>query len=208
MSRLFFLAFFGKERWDSSLNSHGKKGEKPHESPKIMLWPMLILAFLSIVGGFLSAPISGFHNVMSNFLEPVVGEYLSPYEEVSAATKWTLDGIGVALALVGISLAWIIAKKASPWPSALEPKVLARAWFIDPVYEFLFARPGRVLATWTSAVFDAKIVDGLVNGSARLVGVTGSGLRRAQNGYVRTYAVGVSVGTALILIWVFVRSAA
>jgi NADH-quinone oxidoreductase subunit L len=207
MSRLFFLAFYGKDRWQKSLNSHGAKGSKPHESSRIMTFPMLVLSALSVLGGLLDVTFKPFREVLTNFLAPDFSSFVSPLPTTSAGTKWVLDGAGAACALLGIGISWAISKRSSPWPVKLEPKVLARAWFIDPLYEFLFARPGAAIAGWFSSVFDGRIVDGLVNGSARVVNVTGVGLKRVQSGYVRAYATSIACGTALVLIWALIRSA-
>jgi NADH-quinone oxidoreductase subunit L len=203
MSRLFFLAFYGKARWAAP--DKADKKAVPHEAPRVMLTPMLVLAALTTLGGLLNVAFHPFNQVLDNFLEPVTGTLKNA--QVATSTKWYLDGAGLLMALIGLSTSWIIAKKASPWPASLEPKVLARSWFVDSLYSNVFEKPGRLLANWLSSIFDNRVIDGLVNGSARVVSVTGSGLRRLQNGYVRSYALSIAGGTMFILIWVLIRSA-
>lgn len=219
MSRLFFLAFYGKARWNTAAASQAKHEEpvaersnlshehgKPHEAPWVMTVPMIVLAVLSVLGGLLDVTFAPFRKVLDNFLTPVLAQYTA-HEEVATNTKLWLDGAGVLLAILGIATAWLITRSSPLWPRSLEPKVLARAWFIDPIYSFVFEKPGLLLARWSAFVIDNRIVDGLVNGSARIIGMTGVGLRRLQTGYVRSYALSVAAGTALLLVWVFLRSA-
>jgi NADH-quinone oxidoreductase subunit L len=215
MSRLFFLAFYGKDRWNTSHKAEKKSepavGEstghgKPHESPRIMLIPMIVLAIASVFGGLLQVEWGPSPHRLFEFLDPVLGPYQHEHH-VETATKITLALAGIGMAVLGIVLAGVIAKKASPWPTSLEPKVLARSWFIDPLYEWTIARPGHALARFLSNIFDRQIVDGIANGSARAVAVTGSSLRRVQTGYVRSYALTIAGGTALVLVWALVRSA-
>jgi NADH-quinone oxidoreductase subunit L len=205
MSRLFFLAFYGKDRRET----HGKK-EVPHESPRIMLVPMVVLAGLSVLGGVLNLAFPPVKHVLDHFLEPVFypnGEVPGPVVETSV--KWILGAISVGLAVAGIGTAWAIAKLQAPtgWPVRLEPKPLVRAWFVDPLYEWLFAKPGRVLAAVSSVIVDPKLIDGVVNGTAKIIGVSGGGLRKLQTGYVRNYALSLAIGTALLLLWVLLWSA-
>jgi NADH-quinone oxidoreductase subunit L len=208
MSRLFFLAFYGKNRWEKPMRDRGAKGHvEPHESGPLMTIPMLILAFLSTVGGLLDVTFKPVRDILNDFLNPVVGAYNVQFDTIRESTKVWLDVVGITCAVAGVVIAWAIAKRSNPWPVRLEPKVLARAWFVDPLYEWMFAKPGRVLASWTSSFFDRRVIDGVVNGSARVVGFAGAGLRRVQNGYVRSYATSIAGGTALILIWALIRSA-
>lgn len=222
MSRLFFLAFFGKDRWknkpepksemelataDSGHDDHHGKAQAPHESPWIMLFPMVVLAVLSVFGGLLQIPFGGEHfaDRLDNFLNPLIGQYQTE-RHVESSTKLILAIISVGVALLGIILAAVIARASSLWPKSLEPTVLKRSWFVDTIYEWVFARPGRALATFFSNVIDRLVVDGIVNGSARVVGYTAAGLRRAQSGYVRSYVVTIVGGTILVLVYALVRS--
>ncbi len=217
MSRLFFLAFFGKDRWkDKAVKSKTKKEEPPaakaqlgsktpHESPRLMLIPMVILAVLSVFGGLLlNAPVP-FNHPLAHWLEPVLGAF-EHHTKASTDTKWILAAVSVALSLLGIGLAYLVAKRSPLWPKSLEPKFLARAWFVDPLYSLIFEKPGYALAK-VSAAFDDKVIDGAVDGSAKVIGATGGGLRRLQTGFVRSYGVSITLGAALLLVWAFVRSA-
>jgi NADH-quinone oxidoreductase subunit L len=172
-----------------------------------MLFPMITLAILSVVGGFLQVNFGGgsLQNRLDNFLDPLLGPYQAEHH-ASTDLKVTLALAGVGVAVLGILLALVVAKKSPLWPKSLEPSVLRRAWFVDTIYEWLFARPGRAFATFFSNVVDRLLVDGLVNGSARLVSLSGAGLRRAQSGYLRSYIVTIVGGTVLVLVWALVRS--
>jgi NADH-quinone oxidoreductase subunit L len=222
MSRLFFLAFYGKDRWkdkpepkaemelataDSGHDDHHGKAQTPHESPWVMLFPMVVLAILSVLGGLLQVNFGGDHlaNRLDNFLNPLLGPYQTEHV-VTSSTKWILALISVGVALLGIIIAAVVARASALWPKSLEPGVLKRAWFVDTIYEWIFARPGGALAAFFSNVVDRLFVDGIVNGSARVVGYTAAGLRRAQSGYVRGYVVTIVGGTILVLVYALVRS--
>lgn len=200
MSRLFFLTFYGKDRWKDDLHD-----AKPHEGSKLMTIPIVILAGLSAVGGLLNVALPGFNHVLEHFFELMFGEF--GHAQVSSSVEFKLAAISVVVALSGIATAWLVARAGRPWPAKLEPKVLARAWFVDPLYELLFAKPGKLLANWSAFFIDNKVVDGAVNGSAKTVGFTATGMRKLQSGYLRSYALTIAGGTMLILVWALVRSA-
>ena len=89
---------------------------------------------------------------------------------------------------------------------AFEPVLLRRAWYIDWAYDRFIARPSTALAVETSSVVEAEAIDGAVNGFAWLVRATGRHVRKLQTGYVRNYALGLSVGVVLILAYVLTRA--
>lgn len=212
MSRLFFLTFYGKDRWDKKA-AHTKKSEKatadtghgkPHESPKVMWIPMAMLAVLSALGGLLNVALPGFDLVLEHFLQPVFA-LDEGHNSVETGTKVTLALVSAGVGALGILIAALVARGSKLWPEALEPGVLRRAWFVDYLYDLTFARGGRLLAR-VSAFFDDRAIDGAVDGSAKLVSGTGSLLRRVQTGYVRNYALGVASGAMLMLVWAVIRS--
>ena len=85
-------------------------------------------------------------------------------------------------------------------------RILQRAWFVDEIYQALIANPGRALSQWLASVFDAKVIDGAVNGVAALVRGGGTRLRAVQSGYVRSYALAVALGAVGILVFALTRS--
>ncbi|WP_019632349.1 NADH-quinone oxidoreductase subunit L [Actinomadura atramentaria] len=185
MSRVMFMTFFGRERWED--------GVHPHESPKIMTIPLIVLAFGSVfAGGFLV--LGGFRD----FLAPVVGE-----TEDHGFNAITPAGIGTfVLMLVGVGIAYLqylrrpVPKEA---PKGSFVTVAARRdLYGDAVNESLLMRPGQWL-TRLAVWFDGRGVDGAVNGIAAGIGGTSGRVRRLQTGFARSYALSMYLGAAIIL---------
>jgi NADH-quinone oxidoreductase subunit L len=233
MTRQVILVFFGKARWGSHANeaeaahldhasdtadaeaealdehqpveTHGAHGEfKPHESPGIMLLPLVVLAGLSIVGGVIQLPSFGFipedwQHKLEHWLEPVVEAGENHITDTAAydAKGW-LALLAIACALAGIAGAVAIYGKKVRKP--VEPEILAEGWRYDAAISAFMGGPGRK-AFEAVAWFDKNVVDGAVNGAARLVAGAGGGVRRIQTGNVRNYAGIIGVGVVLLLVW-------
>jgi NADH-quinone oxidoreductase subunit L len=198
MTRQVIMVFFSDARWESHAEDHGAHGEfKPHESPKLMLFPLVVLAGLSIVGGAINLPGTKLGEKLSHWLHPVVGEAEVEWAAPSA-TKWGLAITAVVIGLIGIGAAFLVYQKKKA--KAIEPAILAKAWRLDEGYAALMGGPGRKLFQGISS-FDAHIVDGAVNGVASEVRNFGSVLRKLQTGFVRQYAVGIGVGAIALLAW-------
>jgi NADH-quinone oxidoreductase subunit L len=201
MSRQVFMVFFGKARWADEGESHegaeheGAEHVAPHESPWLMTVPLVVLAVLSLVGGAINLPFNEDFTLLEHWLEPVVGAN-EAHLAVTTETKVTLALIAVAAALVGIGLASLIYLRRRV--RAVEPAVLAHAWYYDEAVTRFVGGPGRKLFDGV-AWFDANVIDGAVNGVAHVVRGTGRSLRRVQSGFVRSYALGVSVGVVVVL---------
>jgi NADH-quinone oxidoreductase subunit L len=192
MSRLFFMTFQGKKRWP--------KDAHPHESPRRMTVPMIILAMGSAFLGLILGPT----NAIQDWLEPVVGP---PGEGEPVIAASTLIVMTLGIVLVGMALAWYMYWRAEVPVVAPVGSPLTRAarvdLYQDDVNEALLMRPGLHLTR--SLVFvDNKVVDGAVGGLAALVGGTSARVRRLQNGFVRSYALTMLVGVVVILgaVWV------
>ncbi|GAA1270029.1 NADH-quinone oxidoreductase subunit L [Planotetraspora silvatica] len=187
MSRLVFMTFFGKKRWEADAH--------PHESPAVMTWPLIILSIGAIVlGAFL---ILG--NRFMLFLSPAVGRP----EELPSFHPFSTTGLAtLALVAVGVVFAWY------RYGSAEVPGVAPRGSFLtafarrdlygDALNEALLMRPGQWL-TRLAVYFDNRGVDGLVNSLAALIGGSSGRLRRIQTGYVRSYALSIFVGAAVLV---------
>jgi NADH-quinone oxidoreductase subunit L len=205
MTRQVILVFFGKARWESHAEEHGAHGEfKPHESPPVMLIPLVVLAGLSIIGGFLQLPdVDWVPDTMSgrlqSWLEPVV-----EFGEVSLEGTWAGDHltllmlIATTAAILGIVLAYLVYEKDRI--KAREPVILLNGWYYDRTVSDFMGGPGRA-AFEDAAWFDQKVIDGAVTGSAKLVRGGGGELRKTENGYVRTYAGIIGVAAVLVLAW-------
>ena len=200
MTRQVIMVFFGEARWNDAADEHGAHGDfRPHESPKVMLIPLVVLAVLSVVGGAMQLPFSKKLHFLEHWLEPVVEE-----AERSIKGTWAYDNkyvlllAAIVVALTGIALSVAVyAKRRLP---ALEPKVLENAWWYDATVARLVGGPGAA-AFRGITTFESRIVDGAVNGVGALARGTGSQVRRSQSGFVRAYAVILSLGTVVVLAW-------
>ncbi len=187
MSRLFFMTFYGKQRWTDD--------QHPHESPRLMTVPMIVLAVGSAVLGLLLAVGDSF----ATWLEPVTG-HAEHHEPVLAVS--VIIGLTLTLVLLGVALAWLqyvrrLVPTEAPRGSLLT--VVARNdLFQDAINEGLYQRPGQY-AVRTLVYADATVVDGGVNATAAGVTRLGESLRRLQTGKVRSYAASVLVGVVVIL---------
>ncbi|HEX2514286.1 MAG TPA: NADH-quinone oxidoreductase subunit L [Chloroflexota bacterium] len=201
----------------------GHGGERPHESPPSMLIPLLVLAVLSVVGGlvgiqyFMVDTFTGSHLApgfpFQTFLMPALGEAATAYSEeahhLDLFTEWVLTGASVVMAVLGLLIAAAMYLVRIPDPAALARTfrpiyaLLLNKWYVDELYEALIAHPGARLASFLSA-FDLGVVDGMVNGVARLARNTGGLFRNLQSGYVRGYAVTMLIGAFCVLAyWAF-----
>jgi NADH-quinone oxidoreductase subunit L len=196
MTRQVVLVFFGKSRWD-------EKHVHPHESPWTMTVPLVVLAALSVVGGALNLPTTGWL-LLDEWLEPVIGAHHAA--AVTSGEKWALAMTVLVTSVLGVLLARALWLRRADRP-ALEPSVLRRAWGVDSLFAFLFGSGGRLVAAG-SAAFDKQVVDGSVNGIGSLVRLGGAHLRKVQTGYVRNYALGIAAGSVLLLAWALVRAGA
>ncbi len=196
MTRLMAMTFFGVKRWPKDVH--------PHDAPRVMLIPMAILAFGSLVAGYLL--ILG--GSLQHFLTPAVGGSV----EVGAHTisPVVLSLITLAVVAGGVTSAWyLVARKPIPAepPTYVTPatKAARASLYGDAFNEGVFMRPGAYL-TRALVFFDNRGVDGLVNGLAALVGGTSARFRRLQTGFVRSYALSMLAGAlALTATLVLVR---
>ena len=200
MTRQVIMVFFGEARWHDASADHGAHGDfKPHESPRVMLIPLVVLAALSVVGGGMQLPFSKSLHFLEHWLEPVVKE---SERKISATwayeNKYVLLGVAVIVALAGIALSLAVyAKRRLP---AVEPRVLEQAWFYDATVARVVAGPGRVAFDFITR-FDARFVDGAVNGAGAVARGLGAVVRRSQTGFVRAYAALIAVGAVALLAW-------
>jgi NADH-quinone oxidoreductase subunit L len=192
MSRLFFMTFHGEKRWEED--------QHPHESPRVMTVPMIVLAFGSAFLGLVLGPTG----VITGWLDPVVG---GEGEEHPVLPVWVIMTVTLGFVAVGALLAWNRYGRDLVPEVAPKGAVLTRAarqdLYQDAVNEGLFMRPGIHLTR--GLVFaDARGIDGAVGGLAALVGGLSSRLRRLQTGYVRSYALTMLTGVVAVLgaLWV------
>ena len=200
MTRQVIMVFYGEARWNDHSDEHGAHGDiTPHESPRVMLIPLLVLSVLSMLGGAMQLPFSKKLHFLEHWLAPVVEESEAYIGKTWAyQNKYLLLLLAVVVAVTGILIA--IAGYGKARFKVVEPKILEQAWNYDATVSRIVAGPGATtfnLISW----FDANIVDGIVNGVGESIrGIAGS-VRRVQSGFVRTYALLISVGAVLVLAW-------
>jgi NADH-quinone oxidoreductase subunit L len=204
MTRQVIMVFFGEARWNDHAEENGAHGDHtPHESPWTMVTPLVILAGLSIVGGAMQLPFSKSTHFLEHWLEPVVH-----HSEVSISgtwaysNKWLLLALAILIAVSGVVAA--IAVYAKGKFKIIEPKILADAWRYDSAVSAIVGGPGRA-AFGGVAAFDAKIVDGAVNGIGTEVRTASGLLRKIQSGLVRSYAFVIGLGAVVVLAWFLLR---
>ena len=188
MTRLMAMTFFGNKRWPKDVH--------PHESPKVMLVPMAILAAGSLVMGYLL--ILG--GSLQHFLTPSVGPSVEEGAHTISPVILSLITLAVVLGGVAAPGCWSARKPipAEP-PTQVQPvtKAARRSLYGDALNEAVFMRPGQYL-TRALVFFDSRGVDGVVNGFAAGVGGTSSRARRSQTGFVRSYALSMLGGALAI----------
>src|SRR5580704_16240213 len=205
MTRLFVLAFYGDDRWRQTSASGqaaaaGAHGEMaPHESPGVMTLPLVVLAVLALVGGLLNLPGHLSFDPLG-WLAPVFGSALYDAHQ-SGSAQWVLAVVDAVVALAGLGIGYRVWSQRTDDP-ALEPVVLQKSYFIDDIYDTAIGRPSEAFARFTATVIEAKVIDGAVNGVARLSRGAGDGLRKIQTGFVRQYALGIVIGAVALLAFV------
>lgn len=207
--RLIFMTFYGENRASEEVKRH------IHESPKVMVVPLMVLATLSAVAGFVGVPEAiGGSNAFHHFMASVFGA--GPAEGVaegSAGLEVTMMIVSVAVGAGGIILAWFMYRLRPELPgkvaTAFAPvqKLLYNKYYFDEIYDALFVRSLK----WASAhilwsFVDVGVIDGFVNAVASLVEAASRVLRRLQSGYYNQYALGMAFGVFVIIgIYVFIR---
>ncbi|MFE9424582.1 NADH-quinone oxidoreductase subunit L [Kitasatospora sp. NPDC006697] len=191
MTRVMLMTFFGEKRWQPDAN-----GElpHPHESPKTMTLPMIVLAFGSVLAGGLFS----LNDAFVNWLQPITGhsEGNSPLPSIA------VTAITMVCMLAGVGASYLVYGRnpvpvTPPVGSALT-RAARRDLLQDDINHAVLVRPGSAL-TAALVYFDSKGLDGVVNGLAATIGGLSSRVRRVQNGYVRSYALSMFGGTLVLV---------
>jgi NADH-quinone oxidoreductase subunit L len=206
MTRVMLLTFFGEKRWGTTPSPEQPSAEPaaetagahaephPHESPRSMTIPMIVLAFGSVFAGGLFS----LNDAFLKWLEPVTSHSHGD-SPLSAAT--VTAGTMVVL-LIGVAIAWLQYGRRPVPRTAPRGSLLTRAarrdLLQDDFNHVVLVKPGEYLTRGLVYV-DHKLVDGVVNGTAASVGGLSGRLRKLQNGYARTYAVSMFGGTAVLI---------
>jgi NADH-quinone oxidoreductase subunit L len=188
MTRLMLMTFFTNKRWAD--------GVHPHESPKVMTIPLIVLAALSVLGGLMLAG-----NWIVDWLSPVVG-HAEHHDPPVPAIVITL--IVVAVVAVGVALAWFLVGKRdvpreAPTDVSFATKAARADLYGDAINDGLVVRPGWAL-TRNLVAADRSVVDGAFTGGTTVLAGTGQWARLLQTGYVRSYALSVLAGAVLLVL--------
>ncbi len=203
MFRLVFLTFFGEERLEPEAKAH------LHESPKVMTIPLAILAFFSIVAGYVGLPVvlGKDVNLFDRFLEPVIHAHHEAH--LSLSSEWMLILASVVVALFGIFIAYVFYLKKPDIPHNLVArfpwlyKLLYNKYYMDEIYNAAFVNSMIKGSELVYKNFDLKVIDGALNGSAKSMNFFGKLLSYLQTGLIKDYALVFLLG-ALILLGYFV----
>jgi NADH-quinone oxidoreductase subunit L len=244
MTRLMVMTFFGKERFnDDSHHAGGQDahhqahddhsepdahhGGTPHETPKVMTTPLIVLAVCAVLVGFLGMPAAfGVTNYFEHFLEPSIahmsthstgadshstalpqsaGESAASTHATgeSHTTEWILMGLSVLIAGAGIAIGWSWFNRNPLWQP---PKLLEEKYRVDEAYDAAIIQPvkkGSASILWK--LVDVKIIDGLVNSAGSMATQLGGLLRHLQSGLARSYVAFVVLGALLIIGYFILR---
>ncbi|MEE8577251.1 MAG: NADH-quinone oxidoreductase subunit L [candidate division Zixibacteria bacterium] len=196
MFRLIYLTFHGSTRMDKETKSH------LHESPKSMTVPLMVLAALSIIGGFVGMPhIFGVSNYLEEWLDPVIaggsdGTTVQVLASAGSNTamEWTLMAASVGLVILAILAARRLYHTHPETATALAgrlgmlKKTLSNKYYVDEFYGAVIVRPLIRGSVFLWKIFDVIVIDGLVNGMATIMQDVGQALKPVQSGRARSYA--------------------
>jgi len=219
MFRLYFMTFHGQERLTHEAKHH------LHESPNSMTMPLMILAVLSAIGGFVQIPLLAGGQRLDTFLEPVFADLqrigggaahgAAAAHGAGAAhdpgLEITLMVISLAVALLGIFVAHRFYVKDPQAPQRLAEKarglyeLLWHKWWVDEIYDARIVQPIVRLSNRLWKDVDAAVVDGAVNGVGKKVEQGAGWLRLAQTGYVQLYALIITLGMVVVFGYLALR---
>lgn len=200
MFRLYGMTFLGKFRGTHEQEHH------LHESPAAITFPLIILAILAVVGGWIGIPeifMHGGHR-LEVFLEPIFADSnkIAATHEMSHATEYLLMGISVGGALIALLYAWNKFgryEKSGQEETGLG-KVLANKWYVDELYDAVIVKPLNSMAAFFSNVIEKNIIDGFVNGVGKAVNYGSRQIRLLQSGQVGTYVLLMVFGILVLFI--------
>jgi NADH-quinone oxidoreductase subunit L len=217
MFRLLFMTFFGDyhgahvDEHGHGTHGHGHDGhghdthghDEPHESPMVMLVPLMILAVLSVIGGLV-----GIGDRFEHFLEPVFGSGASEAvgEAAGRGKEFLLMGISVAVALAGLILAWVLYVSKPYLPQKIADSLgsfyeaVLHKYYVDELYAKLFVKPlinGSTSILWQGV--DRKVIDDTVNNAAEGARHVSDEVRQMQSGNLRSYAGWIAAGAAAVI---------
>ena len=213
MFRLLYMTFFGDYRGaqvDGQRHDAHGHGE-PHESPMVMLAPLMILAVLSLVGGLV-----GWGNHFEHFLAPVFGTAEPATGAASGLTEYLLMGVSVLVAFAGWGLAYLLYYERPELPQKIANSLggfyqaVVHKYYIDELYAAVFVKPlidGSTRILWQDV--DRRIIDAAVNDAGDGARHVSDEVRHMQSGNIRSYAGWIAFGSAVVIafmIWMWMEA--
>jgi NADH-quinone oxidoreductase subunit L len=205
MFRLLYLTFFGSFRGTHDQEHH------LHESPPSITIPLIVLAILSTLGGFLGIPeiFIGNSHGFNHWFAPLLAD-IAPYikhEPVNHSTEWLL----MALAVLAAVVTWVVASrmfsKKEVSESDVNPqgvgRVLAHKYYIDEIYQGIIVRPFEIMSGWIYRILESSFIDGIVRGVSGLTRTAGGYVRLIETGNLGFYLFAMVFGIVLFLLFNF-----
>jgi NADH-quinone oxidoreductase subunit L len=199
MFRLYVMTFLGSFRGTHEQEHH------LHESPSAMTIPLIVLAILSVIGGFVGIPevFAPNAHALEHFLSPVIAKNPESHQ-LSHGTEYMLMGVSVALALIAIVYAWSrFSKKPEIEEAEGAGKLLANKWYVDELYDTVIAKPLLASGNLLKNVVEKSGIDGIVNGVGRGIQYAGRQIRLMQSGQVGNYILLMVLSMVLMILLVF-----
>lgn len=191
MFRLYFLTFNGNFRGTDEQHHH------LHESPAAMTLPLVVLAIMSVVGGYVGLPaVISEHHTLAQYLSPVVSNFGTHH--LSHGTEWGLMSASVAVSIAMILVAYGIYRKPNFTESTGIAKILENKWYIDELYNAIVVKPLNALSSLLDGYAEKRGIDGIVNGVGKTVRWGGDKLRLLQSGQVGFYIFMMVIGMVLL----------
>jgi NADH-quinone oxidoreductase subunit L len=196
MFRLLFITFFGTFRGSEEQRLH------VHESPAAMTIPLIVLAVLSAIGGFINIPqvFTRGGERLTEFLSPVV-----PNAEttVSHSTEWMLMAFTTVIAVFAILIAWGRYKTYKDEQPSAVARFLQNKWYVDELYDSIIVKPLNALGSFANTALEKSGIDALVNGVGRAVNYSGRQLRWLQSGQVGSYVLLMVISMVIFFVLEF-----
>src|ERR1041385_8369130 len=200
MTRLYVLTFQGPSRLTHEAEHH------LHESPPSMIVPLAILAVLSFAGGYVGMPFQEGGHAFERWLRPVLESGVTAPHELSRGAEWALLLVSVVVAITGILLALRTYPAQPGAATALRARLeglhrlLENKYWVEEFYDTTVVRPFVGISEWMWRVWDARVIDGAVNGTGQTFEVGSSILKLVQTGFVGTYAPFFTLGVVALFL--------
>ncbi|MDZ4823037.1 MAG: NADH-quinone oxidoreductase subunit L [Flavobacteriales bacterium] len=204
MFRLYFLTFHGEFRGTHAQEHH------VHESPKVMTLPLIVLAVLSIVGGFIGFPHAAGHALniphwLDHFLEPTSSSIVADMH-ITIGLEAIMMVVATLVAVVSIWYAYTIyykrrmlALEDDEIDSSLHHALVNKYW-LDELYDAIIRKPVDKISAWFARIVEPKLIDGTVNGSGKLTQWAGQNLKLLHNGKLGVYILVMIIGLLVMLL--------